>query len=230
MIDNAQERQLLIDKLSQKKWFANLNRDHKELINSSASNSVLDHLSRIDEELENRETVKVLDVVETKNLWVVSMSLRFLNNNQESIEEFVFPKDVDNEMGKSMILIKRHDGKTFVVLNKDTKSINIKYPSFSAAKTVFLPAKLEKWLKERMKFEVIAIKSFVDLGIYRPYSELSTIQKPLFAILVETEVFDPLLNSDFMSIDTSKLEDIINNSGETAVTIIAARLKIKNLL
>ena len=230
MNDNSQEVTLLKEKISEKTWYKNTEKKIKIQIDEIYDVGVLENLSIIEDEYKNREIIKIENITETSGLWIFQYKVRYNANNQTEVVESVIPKLVDSEMGKALILIKINNRIEMVILNGNLTALNIKYPTFSAAKTIFLPNKLEKWLIDNFNLKKVVVNKFIDLGKYRPYSELSIVQKSLFAIVLESEVNTELIKGDYYTLKTDNIDTFVNKRNDTATVLAISRLKADGVL
>lgn len=230
VVNDNSEIKLLLERISKKKWYQTCEKSIKEKIENINNSDILNILSTLQDNLNKKEIVKVEDITESKDFLIFNLKWRYLNNNQIETKETVLSKFADNEMGKAIILVKGKEKIEWIVLESNFEAINMKYPSFSAAKTIFLPQKLEKWLKTTLKLEKVTINKFIDLGKYRPYSEFSPMEKALFVVIVASDNLEEKINSEFVDIKISKINELIENSGDGAVSLILARLKAKNVI
>ncbi len=217
-------REILIKKFEEVAWFKKSSQEIKEqLISLGEENQELaEKIIKLKNPEKNIEILSIEKVVSTENLIIINFKQRSRLTNQLFNKEVVFDKNLEANMGHGVLLISNQGKVEAVVTGNNLTSIRMKFPSFSTEKTLYLPSKLEKWLKTTLNKSEIVVSNFVDLG------ETETL---IFAVIIEGGgETKAKITESFEFYKINEVERIIEESKDSFLISALSRLKLRKVL
>jgi len=221
---NQTWKEILTNKLEHFAWFKNSVSEVKKqlLLLGEANPSLIEKIIKFESSEKNIEVLRINKIMLTKNLVILDFQLRSTLNNQLSNKEIVLEKEIDTEMGQGLIFVSSQGKIEWIITENNLGSIKMKFPSFSTGKTLYLPAKLEKWLKNTFNEKEIIISKFIDLG------ETETL---IFAAIIDSQNQTEVnLNESYEIYKINEIDKIIEESKDSIVISVLSRLKLKKVI
>jgi hypothetical protein len=232
MVSESQspEVKYALGKMENLPWYKNSSVKVKTEL-ASLGDKFLEYLIRLSKKNPvDREIIEIKSICHSENLVITTFRTRSKQTNQDFVEEEVGLSEKDNNKSYGVLLLGNSEGEVANLIFLKNGPIQMYYPDFSAGKTVVLPEKTEKLLKNSLGIDKVVIKKYIDLG--KVTSGLAFIDSEinLFAAVLETENVKMVNSNEIRVLGADNLINEVSNINNALLLAIIEKLRAVKII